>query len=142
MGLNQSGWQRDTFGQRAWHEDFTGSTTENRLISPTFALSGLQTAYLHFQSQTNYATYLANHPQSVGDGISQMQLSLDGGLSWIPVWNDAAQVSNEVYEFTVSLSQWASAPSVQLGVYFFGTYAQEWWVDDIQVDDTGLTPNR
>ena len=138
LGVNQSGWQRDTFGQRAWHEDFSGSTTENRLVSPTFALSGLQAAYLHFQSQTNYATYLANHPQSVGDGISQMQFSLDGGLSWITLWNDAAQVSNEIHEFTVSLSQWVGAPSVQLGVYFYGTYAQEWWVDDIQVDDTPI----
>lgn len=138
MGPNQSGWQRDTFGQRAWHEDFNGGTTENRLISPNFSLASLQHAYLHFENQTNYATYLANHPQSTGDGVSQMQLSLDGGLSWITVWNDTTLVSNEVRDFTVDLTAFVGAPSVELGIYFWGTYAHESWVDNIRIDDTPI----
>jgi len=136
LGPNSNGWQRDGFGQRAWHEDFSGSLTENRLISPAFSLVGYSQAFLHFDGTTNYASYLANHPSSIGDGISSMQVSTDGGLSWTTVWTDTALNSFDSYAPSVDLNSYRGLPNVLLGVYFYGTFAQEWWVDNIIIDDT------
>jgi hypothetical protein len=134
MGANQNGWKLDGNG-RAWHEDYTNPTTENRLVSPAFSLVGATEAYLHFQGETNYATYLANHPNSVGDGISSFEVSVDGGLTWNLVWTDTSQ-NNGTYAPSLDLNTYLGAPTVQVGVYFYGSFAQEWWVDNIFVDDT------
>ena len=132
-----TGWILDGFGGRAWHEDeyATSGTAANRLVSPAFSLAGLSQAFLHFEGETNYATYLANHPSSYGDGISNMEISTDGGVTWTVVWTDTSQV-NGSYGPSLSLSQYLGNNNVQVGIYFYGTYAQEWWVDNVIVDDT------
>lgn len=136
LGPNSNGWVRASGTQRAWHEDFTGSTTENYLVSPPMDLSTFTTAYLHFEGETGYATYLANHPNSFGDGISNVEVTTDGGLNWNILWTDTAQINNETYGPTLDLSAYAGQTNVQIGFYFYGTYAQEWWVDNVIVDDT------
>ena len=132
-GVN-SAWMGNHVGW-AWHEDEYGVTAENRLESPVFSLSGATQAYLHFGAETNYSNYLANHPNSIGNGISDIQISSDGGLTWTTIWTDTSDVDG-TYEPNLSLSTYLGSPSVQVGIYFFGDFAQEWWVDFVQVDDT------
>ena len=136
IGPNNNGWARDAGGQRAWHADFTGSTTENYLISPPMDLSGFSAAYLHFEGETNFATYLANHPNSVGDGISNVEVTTDGGTTWNVLWTDTSQTSGDTYGPTLNLGAYVGMTNVQIAFYFYGTYAQEWWIDDVIVDDT------
>ncbi|MGB0954276.1 MAG: lectin-like protein [Planctomycetota bacterium] len=135
LGPNSSGWARDAGNQRAWHEDFLGGNTENYLISPPIDLSSFTTAYLHFEAETRYATYLANHPTSNGDGISNVEITVDGGANWTILWTDTSQ-GDGTYGPTLDLSAYAGQPNVQIGFYFYGTFAQEWWVDNVIVDDT------
>ena len=128
------GWIADGAG-RAWHEDEFGPISDMTLVSPVMDLSAATGVYLHFDGETNWATYLANHPSSVGDGVSNMEISTDGGVTWAVVWTDTSLNSGDTYAPTVDLSAYAGNASVQLGIHFFGTFAQEWWIDNVVVDD-------
>jgi hypothetical protein len=125
----------------AWHEDETSSlgTADNTLLSPLLDLSGVSGSVLTFDGETNYAVYLANHPQSVGDGRSTMEVTTDGGLTWTVVWRDTS-ASDGTYSTCADLSAFDGQVGVQLGVHFYGTYAQEWWVDNIVIDGGGCAP--
>jgi len=128
------GWVPDGTG-RAWHEDEVSSlgTADNSLVSPAFDLVGVASPSLTFSGETNWASYLANHPNSFGDGASTMEISTDGGVTWTVVWTDTSLV-NGSYSPSVDLSAYDGMTGLTLGVHFFGTYAQEWWVDNIVVD--------
>ena len=133
LGPNNSGWVNGN--GRAWHEDFTGSTTENYLVSPALDLTTYSQVFLHFEGETNYAQYRANHPNSVGDGISNVQVTTDGGNNWTTVWTDTSQNSFDTYAPSIDLGAYAGMTNVQVAFYFYGTFAQEWWVDNVIVDD-------
>jgi hypothetical protein len=122
-------------GTRAWHEDETPNC-ESYLISPTFDLSTAASAYVHFSGETNYAMYLANHPSSIGDGISTIEITTDGGATWTPLWNDTSLNSYDTYAPNISLGAYLGASNLNIAMYFYGTFAQEWWVDYLVVDDT------
>jgi len=129
------GWIPDGTG-RAWCEDEAGvGTADITLVSPVMDLTSAGSVYLHFDGETYWANYLANHPSSLGDGISTMEISTDGGLTWAVVWTDTSQNNGDTYSPTVDLSSYAGNASVQLGVHFYGTWAQEWWLDNVVVDD-------
>ncbi len=140
-GALSQGWIQDAIQLRAWHEDeFGGHTADNTLMSPAMDLTGMTNVYLHFNGETNFATYLANHPSSVGDGVSNMEVTTDGGLTWTVVWTDTSLNSGDTYAPTVDLSAYAGMVNVQVGVHFYGTFAQEWWVDNVVVDDNPNSP--
>ena len=124
---------------RAWHEDenLSGLSSDNVLVSPAMDLSGVSGTTLTFESETHYSAYLANNPLGFGDGVSSMEISTDGGLTWALVWSDASTVDYIVTTESVDLSAYDGMSGVQLGIHFFGTYAQEWWVDDVVVGDGG-----
>lgn len=133
-GLPTIGWQ-PLAGSIAWHDDESIADSDNTMTSPVMDLSGLTTAWLHFTSQTHYTAFMANHPSSIGDGISTMEISTDGGLTWTQVWIDVATVDDVLISVDVDLSAWAGMSNVMLGVHLYGTYDQDWQVDDIVVDD-------
>jgi hypothetical protein len=139
-GSGAQGWIQDAVGLRAWHEDESGLTADDTLLSPVLDLSGLSQAYLHFSGQTNWAAYLANHPAGFGDGVSTMEVTTDGGLSWTVVWSDVSLVNGETYAPDVDLSAFAGSSTVQLGIHYVGTFAQEWWVDRVVIDDSATPP--
>jgi hypothetical protein len=63
-----------------------------------------------------------------------MEISTDGGLTWTSVWSDNSTVDFVVTNESVDLSAYDGMANVQLGIHYFGTYAQEWWVDNVVVD--------
>lgn len=134
------GWIADGTG-RAWCEDEGGGagTADITLVSPVMDLSTAGPVFLHFDGETNWANYLANHPSSLGDGISTMEVSTDGGLTWAVVWTDTSLNSGDTHSPSVDLSSYAGNASVQLGIHFYGSYAQEWWVDNVNVDNSAPT---
>jgi len=132
------GWIHDSVGLRAWHEDESGGhTAENRLAGPGFDLSAVSAAHLHLSGNTNYATYLADNPAGFGDGITNVEVSIDGGLTWTMVWTDTSLTSNTPFTADVDISTFTGAgmSNVQLGFYYYGTYAHEAWLDNILVND-------
>ncbi len=133
------GWIQDA-QLRAWHQDESGYTSDNYLVSPVMDLSLATAAYLHFNGETNFANYMANHPTSLGDGISNMEVTTDGGLTWTVIWTDTSLNSGDTYAPDVDLSAYLGSASVQIGIHYFGTFAQEWWVDNILVDDQPAGP--
>lgn len=137
-GLAQ--WEHDVSGLRAWHQDISGGTVDNTLISPAMDLSLLATAYVHFTGETNWASYLANHPTSLGDGFTNVEVTTDGGLTWTSVWTDTSQSNGDTYAPDVDLSAYAGMTGVQLGIHYFGTFAHEAWIDNVLVDDSPVGP--
>ena len=133
VGPNNSGWVNGS--GRAWHEDFSGATTENYLITPALDLTTYSQAFVHFEGETNYAQYRANHPNSVGDGISNVEVTTDGGATWAVIWTDTSQTSGDTYAPSIDLSAYAGMTNVQVAFYFYGTFAQEWWIDNVIIDD-------
>ena len=133
------GWILDSIGGRAWHEDeyLGGLFSDNTLVSPAFSLAGITSSTLTFDTETYYSSYLANNPLGYGDGISNMEISTDGGATWTVVWTDTAVVDNNYITEVVDISAFDGAASVQVGIHFYGTYAQEWWVDNVVIDGGG-----
>ncbi|MDA1259695.1 MAG: hypothetical protein O3A20_03650 [Planctomycetota bacterium] len=126
---------------RAWHEDeFTSvGATDDRLISPSMNLSAAGAVYVHFYSQLNYAQWLANHPSTIGDGENDLWISTDNGVTWVEVWTDTRIVNSTDWS-TVDISSYAGNANVKIALRFYGTFAQEWWVDDVIVDDVPTNP--
>lgn len=131
------GWIPDAAG-RAWHQDEAGVISDMTLVSPVIDLSSATGVFLHFDGETNYAQYLVNHPNSIGDGISNMEITTDGGASWTVVWTDTSQNSYDTYSPSIDLSAYAGNANVQIGIHLYGTFDQEWWVDNVLVDDQAV----
>lgn len=121
--------------RRAWHEDEFHSigATDDRLVTPALDLSAAAAVYVHFYSAVNWVDYLANHPNSLGDGENDLWVSTDGGVNWTEIWTDT-RVSNGAEWTHVDVSSYAGNAHVKFALRFYGTYAQEWWVDEFVVD--------
>ena len=66
-----------------------------------------------------------------------MEISTDGGVTWAVVWTDTSQNNGDTYSPSVDLSAYDGMSNVQLGIRFYGTWAQEWWVDNVLIDGSG-----
>ncbi|MAU93121.1 MAG: hypothetical protein CMJ93_02785 [Planctomycetes bacterium] len=131
------GWHQSTFGgTRAWHEDESGFTCDSYLISPDIDLSTATTAYLHFAGETYYTAFMANHPSTLGDGVSTIEVTTDGGVNWTVIWTDTSTVDNTPYAPNLGLNAFIGSATVNIAMHYYGTYAHEWWVDYFIVDDT------
>lgn len=132
-----AGWIHDALNGRAWHEDELTAVgqTDNTLMTPAMDLTGLTSVALHWDNETNYGRWLGNHPNSTGNGVSTVEVTTDGGGTWTVVWTDNSLGSLLTSSPSVDLSAWAGMANVQVGFHFTGTYAQEWWVDNVVVND-------
>ncbi|MDP6962903.1 MAG: lectin-like protein [Planctomycetota bacterium] len=129
------GWK--TTGSRAWHEDESGGhTCDSWLISPAIDLSSAPEAYIHFAGDTYFSSYMANHPNGFGDGVSTVEVTTDGGATWDVLWTDTTTTDNTPYSPNLGLTPYLGSSAVQIAFHYYGTYAHEWWVDFLIVDDT------
>jgi hypothetical protein len=129
------GWHQSA-GTRAWHEDESGFTCDSYLISPDIDLSTATTAYLHFAGEAYYTAFMANHPSTLGDGVSTIEVTTDGGVNWTVIWTDTSTVDNTPYAPNLGLNAFIGSATVNIAMHYYGTYAHEWWVDYFIVDDT------
>jgi hypothetical protein len=134
------GWLQSTAGE-AWHEDEAASVgaCDDELISPVLDLRTFGSVYAHFETRLAFANYLANHPNSLGDGENDLYVRVNGG-AWTEVWTDVRTV-NSTDPITVDLTAAAAGQSqVEFAFRYYGTFAQEWWIDFVQVSDSATPP--
>ncbi len=134
------GWLWDDAGLQAWHDDEVIGTADNSLVTPVLDLERMSKVWLHFDGKTNYADFMANHPFSVGDGVNTVEISLDGGTSWTVVWTDTTEDNLKPYKAHVDLSAYAGSLLFEIRFHYYGTFAQEWFIDNVVVDDTPPAP--
>lgn len=120
----------------AWHEDEFSSngTSDNSMVSPAMDLTAVSGTAMTMVHEMRYSTWMAH--MGGGDGISSVEVSTDGGLTWTNAWTYSA-TADAVYTECIDLSAYDGMASVQVAIRFFGTYSQENWVDRVSVDGGG-----
>ena len=126
----------------AGHDDYflSPATNDFRLITPVLDLSAFQTPRILFDESLGFASYLATYPGGTGDGVSTIEASTDGGLTWFVLWTED-RVSDCLYvDIEVDLAAYAGLPTVQLAFHYYGTGAHTWVVDNVRVDNGPMMP--
>lgn len=134
------GWSSTADG-RACHLDGNSSTgpCDDELRSPVLDLRGYVQVHAHFACELDFADYLANHPNSSGDGETDLLLRVQGG-SWVEVWTDTRTV-NGATVFSVDLTAWcAGSGGVELALRYYGTFAHVVWFDWLEVGEDPVPP--
>jgi len=102
---------------------------DTSLVSPWMNFSAEQTVTLNFKTDYHFNSALP------GSTHAAVELSLDGGATWSPLW----QRTNESFQGPVSLdlsAQAARRSNVRARFHFVNTKYDGWW----QVDDVQITP--
>ncbi len=132
------GWIK-SLDNRAWHEDEFNVTCDDDLISPVLDCSAYATVSATFKTSLNWADYQANHPNSNGDGVSNIYIRVNGG-AWSVAWTDT-RISNTTDIITVDLTSLAAGQAgVEFAFHSFGPYAHEIWVDYLDITGGGAPP--
>ncbi len=87
--------------------------------------------------QIQYAGFLASHPSSAGDDITQIVVRNQGATTWTPVWSDC-RGRDARDSMTIEDPGRFFGSVVEIGNRYDGTYAHEEWLDTFQVDDSPL----
>lgn len=133
------GWIK-SIDNRAWHEDEFNITCDSDLISPVIDCSGYSGISATFRTSLNWADYQANHPNSLGDGVSNLYVRVNGG-AWQIAWTDT-RIFNSTDTIVVDISSFAAGnANVEFAFHYYGTYAHELWVDWVQIDGQGGGPS-
>ena len=131
-------WNSDGLG-RAWHGDggSADGQAENLLVTPLFDLTGMTEAYVHMDIETNYVGYMAHSNPSYGNGVTTLEASHDGGVTWMVLWTDDIDVLDEDVVLTrdIDISAHAGHTGMMLAIHFSGDWAHEIWVDSFVIDD-------
>ena len=124
------------------HEDEYGvGQADYDLDTDNFDLSAATSAYLHFESMTHWANFQANHPYSLGNGVSAIEVSTDGGLSWSAgLWVDSQTQSGVRADVVIDLGAYLGSSQTMLRFHYEGDYAHNWVIDSLQVDDDSSIP--
>lgn len=118
----------------AWHnnEFSIQGDADNLLVSPQIDLTGIYSISIEITAEVLFSQYLANHPNSIGNGTSTIELTEDG-INWVSVWSETS-LSDGVYTECFDLpSGWGGKSSVYLGIRYTGIAAHAWWIDSITV---------
>jgi hypothetical protein len=135
-----TGWIQSADG-RAWHQDESSAvgTCDDELIAPLLDLTGYTAVYAHFRVQLAFPQFLANHPNSSGDGETDLLVRVNGG-PWTEAWTESRQLATEE-TLTADLTALAAGlAGVEFAFRYYGTFAHETWVDFVQVDDSPEPP--
>ncbi len=136
------GWRPESQGQPthdgwAWHdkEYSIQGDADNMLVSPPMDFAGVSSISMEIRAEVRYSHYMAHHPNSLGDGTSTVELTLDG-VNWVILWSDTS-VTDGVYTECVDLPPgWGNQSGVRLGIRYTGMDAHRWFVDSIRVEAT------
>ena len=121
--------------EMAWHDEYVGQA-DSTLTSPSIDLSGAgSTVWLHWTDMLRFQTRLANHPSSTGNGTCELELSVDGGSTWINIWNSTRE-TGQMKSQHVDLSPVSGQPSVILRWRYTGDQAHHWGIDEVRVDES------
>ena len=124
----------------AGHLDYwvTTSNCNDYLTSPSFSLVGYATPELTFDSEILGTLFMAYAPWGGGNGASEIDVSVDGGVTWSQIWTESAILNGLTSGISVDLSSVAAnEPNCQMRLHYFGNSAHSWGVDNIVIDNGG-----
>lgn len=143
-GEPSSGWgvdRTDFPTPAAEHEDEYGLSVNNSLQTPVIDLSDYGQAYLHFQSLTWFANFQAAHQSAAGDGVSTIEISVDGGRSFTrSFWISQQILSGRIEQVDIDLTPFAGQREIVLRFGYRGTFAHNWVIDSVVVDSWPISP--
>lgn len=126
---NSEGWQPDVSGTMALHSDEAG-WNDNGLLSPSFDLTAVSEAYVHGIHGQNFSAWREQN---------LIQVSLDGGLSFQTV-GAVDGPDGQGFGFHFDLGAYLGQSAVQLCLRYQGSYANEWFMDHVVIDDQAPPP--
>jgi len=125
-----AGWEPDSSGTMAWHDDFHG-LNDNSLLSPAFDGTSVTEMYLHGLQGQLYPTW---RDQNL------VEVTLDGGLTYTVVYDEDGLDSASSLPLEANISAYAGLAGIQLNFRFIGDYANEWELESLLVDDVAPPP--
>lgn len=134
-----SGWVEDNNGVslgwegvngQAVHADWFGAN-DNALITPAMDFQGGTTFALHAVQDHLFSTYRERNA---------VEVSLDGGLSFVEIFAVEPMQDGSGLPLEVDLSAFAGQPDVRLAFRYQGDFANEWRLESVRVDDQAAQP--
>ncbi len=127
---------------RAWHDhQYGGVFTADDTLWTTVDLSAATVAYVHFDLELNFPTYLYNNPTQYGDGRTEIVVRPSGTTTWTVIW-DECRTDNRRDFLTAQIPDAMLGGSVDVGIRYYAFSGHEEWLDRFQVDDQPMPPNR
>ena len=107
----------------------SSSTTRSKLISPTFSLVGYSAASLSFQHYYRYIT---------SDISASIEISIDGGTTWIVINNYVATVggASAFATATFPLTAYLGNPNCKIRFNYSGSWGWYWALDNVVITGT------
>ncbi|MGB0953085.1 MAG: hypothetical protein ACPG31_07655 [Planctomycetota bacterium] len=113
------------------------SHADNSLVTPGLDLQSMTEAYLHVESETEYAFWLGGHWSGQGGGHSTIEVSIDNGITWDILWSDQSE-NDDTYHFTLDLAPYLGQANVLIGFHYDGNHDHNWMIHKVVVDDEPL----
>lgn len=122
--------------EMAFHTYQGGAFCDSWMISPPLDLRGITgPLYLHWFDLKQRLDYQAHHSNSLGGGISTLEISTDGGNQWTTVWTETRE-DDESTSVHVDLSAYAGQAPFQFAFRYQGQNGHEWGIDEVRLDNT------
>ena len=113
-----------------------GAFADSNLMSPAMNLSSSGAPELTYDGGLGYSSYMSH--TSIYFGLSDIEVSTDGGVTFASVWSEAAVVDYWTPAITLDLTgSAANQASVVINFRYQGEFAHEWVVDNVIVDNVG-----
>ncbi|MFQ6607798.1 MAG: T9SS type A sorting domain-containing protein [Fidelibacterota bacterium] len=115
----------------------TGFAVDSRMITPLVDLSGYGSVVLNWWTAYSYTSYATM--------VNEVQVSTDGGGTWVTVYEDDPFTTGDVLiERSVDISSYVGQ-SIQVAFRFLDdSFGEAWFVDDIEIIGDGMisSPQR
>ena len=118
----------------AYHNDNSGEQ-DDWLVTPAINLTGSVNARLNFWQNQNYSTYYELHQIYVTTDTTGI---MGDTTAWTLVY-EGVGIEDTWEQIIVDLSAYDNQ-TIYLGFYYSGNFADEWYLDDIVVEDAPTTP--
>ncbi len=117
---------------------YTGfaSIADSNLMTPVMDLSSFGAPELTYDGALGYANYMSH--TSIYFGTSDIEVSTDGGVTYVSVWSEAAVADYYTPGITLDLTgSAANQAAVAISFRYQGEFAHEWVLDNVIVDNVG-----
>ena len=129
-------WRLLIIDDMAYHTNLAGGQNDDRLVPPSIDLSAASgPLFLHWFDYKNRMNYQAHHSNSIGDGSSTVEVSVDGGSSWSTVWTETRE-SGAADSPHVDLTGYAGTADLKIAFRYQGNDAHEWGIDEVRLDSS------
>jgi hypothetical protein len=111
----------------------SGSTTNTRLVSPTFSTVGLTSATLTFEH--HYQAWTS------GDNTVKLEISTDGGATWTQLVNymgTSVGTTTSTAPATVSLNSYLNQANLKIRYNYISVWGYRWIIDNVAINGSQM----